>query len=94
MIQSTFLTDIANYTNNNIAKVVINGTIEITSFIIKKIDGSAVTMQYMIQASLVSMVTKIDLKNTSGQIISSNDVYIPITTDTLLLQTIHVKEAS
>ena len=94
MITSTFLGDLANYTNGKIAKVVLNDTIEITDFTIKEVTASTIGMQYIVQAADVSLVTKIDLKDNSNNVISTNNVYVPIASDTLLLQTVLIKEAS
>lgn len=94
MIKSTFLGDLANYTNSKIAKVVLNDTIEITGFTIKEVTASIIGMQYIVQSADVSLVTKIDLKDAANNVISTNNVYVPITSDTLLLQTVLIKEVS
>ena len=92
MISSKLLSDIAEFTDDKIAKVVINGSYEITKFEVKSVTDSTVGMQYIIPASDTNLVTKIELKSSADELITSNDVYIPITSDTLLLQTIEVKE--
>ncbi|WP_410769570.1 ketopantoate hydroxymethyltransferase [Fontibacillus sp. BL9] len=92
MIASSFLNGVANYTNGKIAKVVLNDSIEITNFTIKEVTESTVGMQYIVPASLVSLITKIDLKDALNNLVSTNNVYVPIASDTLLLQTITVKE--
>lgn len=94
MIASTFLADVAQYTNGRIAKVVLNDTVEITKFTIKEVTGSQLGMQYVVPAASVSLVTKIDLRDKDNKVISTNNVYVPIASDTLLLQTINVKEVS
>lgn len=94
MIASTLLSEIAELADSKIAKVVLNGTYEIDTFEVKSVTGGTVGMQYIIPASAVPVVTKIELKNSANQLISSNDVYVPITSDTLILQTLEVKEAS
>ncbi len=94
MIASTLLSEIAELVDSKITRVVLNETYEIDIFEVKSVTGSTVGMQYIVPASAVSVVTKIELKNSAGQVISSNDVYVPITSDTLILQTVEVKEAS
>jgi len=42
----------------------------------------------------VSLVTKIELKSVQNEVITSNDVNVPISSDTLMLQTITVKEVT
>ncbi|MDN4069276.1 ketopantoate hydroxymethyltransferase [Paenibacillus vini] len=92
MIASSFLNGVANYTHGRIAKVVLNDSIEIANFTIKEVTESTVGMQYIVPAALVSLVTKIDLKDSNNNLISTNNVYVPIASDTLLLQTILIKE--
>lgn len=92
MISTAYLAEIANYTNNKISKVVINSTVEITDFIVKNVNGSLIGMQYIVPSKLVSLVTKIDLITDKNQVISTNNVYIPIISDTLMLHTFLVKE--
>ncbi|MDF2925879.1 MAG: ketopantoate hydroxymethyltransferase [Paenibacillaceae bacterium] len=92
MIATAFLTDVATYTDGRIAKVVLNDTYTITDFTVKEVSGAAVAMQYMVPVADVSLVTKIELKDSADNVISSNDVYVPIASDTILLQSIQVKE--
>ncbi|MDQ0090193.1 hypothetical protein J2T12_003607 [Paenibacillus anaericanus] len=92
MIGSSFLSELANYTNDKISKVVLNDLIEIPNFEIKQVANSSIGLQYVVPAALVSLVTKIDLKDYGNEVISTNNVYVPISSDTLLLQTILIKE--
>lgn len=94
MIVSTFLNEVAEYTDGRIAKVVLNDELEITNFQVKEVTASTLGMQYIVPSSAISLVTKIDLKTATNQLISTNDVYVPIASDTLLLQTIYVREVS
>lgn len=94
MIASTLLSEVADLVDSKIAKVVLNGTYEIDTFEVKSVTGATVGMQYIVPASAVPVVTKIELKNSVNQVISSNDVYVPITSDTLILQTVEVKEGA
>ncbi|MFD3260810.1 ketopantoate hydroxymethyltransferase [Paenibacillus lentus] len=89
---SSFLNDVARFVDANISKVVLNDTVEITSFSLKEVTGSTVGMQYIVPAADVSLVTKIELKDANNNIKTTNNVYVPITTDTLLLHTVQVKE--
>lgn len=92
MMVSSFLNDVARFVDANISKVVLNDTVEITDFVAKEVTGSTVGMQYIVPAVDVSLVTKIELKDASNNIKTTNNVYVPITTDTLLLHTVQVKE--
>ncbi|MFC4601862.1 ketopantoate hydroxymethyltransferase [Cohnella hongkongensis] len=92
MIDTQFLSDVADYVNGRIAKVILNGTVDITNFTVKEVSERTVILQYIIPVADVSLVELIELKDTSGNLITSNPVEIPITSDTLMLQTVEVKE--
>jgi hypothetical protein len=92
MIDSAFLHDVANYVDSRVAKVVLNGTYVITNFEVKQVTDYVLAMKYLIPAADVSLVTKIELKDGADNVISSNDVIIPITADHLMIQSITVKE--
>ncbi|QTH44972.1 ketopantoate hydroxymethyltransferase [Cohnella sp. LGH] len=92
MITAQFLSDVTDYVDGRIAKVVLNGTVEITSFIVKEAPDRTVILQYIIPVADVSLVELIELRDDSGAILSSNPVEIPITSDTRMLQTVEIKE--
>ncbi|GLI08093.1 hypothetical protein YDYSG_41230 [Paenibacillus tyrfis] len=92
MIPTTFLSELAQFTNTQIAKVVLNGSYEIDTFRIKKVEASIVELEYMIPAGSVAEVTLIELKSNKGQVVSSNEAYVPITSDTVIRHTVTVKE--
>lgn len=94
MINTEFLEDIAKYVDSRIAKVVINGTYEITKFEVKQVTDSTLAMRYIVPASEVSVITMIELKDEDGNVISSNSVNIPITADQVMIQAIEVKEVA
>lgn len=92
MITQEFLNEVAHFTDLNIQKVVLNDSVEITEFVIKQVSEGAVTMQYLVHNGAVSTIEKIDLRDEQNLIVSSNAVHVPVTADTLLLQTIEIKE--
>lgn len=94
MITGTFLASLATHANGRITKVVLNDAIEITNFLVKEITESTIGMQFIVPVAEVSLVTKIDLKDNSDNVISTNNVNVPIASDTLLLQTLIIKEVS
>ncbi|MEK3788739.1 ketopantoate hydroxymethyltransferase [Paenibacillus sp. FSL K6-1230] len=92
MISSTLLADLAEVVNGKIAKVVLNDAVELPDFAIKRVDGSTVAMQYIIPVSSVSLVTNIKLKTSTDEMLTDNNVHVPIASDTLLLHTLSIKE--
>jgi hypothetical protein len=92
MILQSYLNEVAQYTNEKVAKVVLNGTYEISAFQVKQLTDSTLLMEYLVPAESVSEITLIELKSASGTVVSSNNVYIPVTSDTIIKHTITVKE--
>lgn len=92
MITSTFLHDVAVYVDDHIDKVVLNGSYEITDFEVKQVTGSTLALNYMVRVADVSLITLIELKDSSNNVKTSNVVNVPIASDTIMLQTIEVKE--
>ncbi|MBE1444183.1 ketopantoate hydroxymethyltransferase [Paenibacillus sp. OAS669] len=91
MIPTTYLSELASFTNNRIAKVVVNESYAISSFSIKQVTAGTVEMEYVIPYGSVTEVTLIELKSQDDAVISSNAVYVPITSDTIIKQTIGIK---
>lgn len=94
MISEEFLHDVAEYVDGQVAKVVLNGSYEIEEFETKAVTDNVLALNYIIPASEISLVTTIELKDVADTIITSNIVQVPITSDTLMLQTIEVKEVT
>ncbi|MDQ0269926.1 ketopantoate hydroxymethyltransferase [Cytobacillus purgationiresistens] len=92
MISASFKNDIAKYTDQRVSKVVLNGTFSISNFEVKSVSDNVMVLNYIVFASDISLITKIELVDSQNKIISSNDVNIPVTTDQLMIQTIEIKE--
>lgn len=91
MITTKYLQEIAAYTDRRIAKVTLNGSYDITTFTVKKVSTSTIELEYMIKAADINAVSLLQLKASNGDIISSNEVYIPVIADTVIKQFIEVK---
>jgi len=92
MINASFLHDVARYVDGRVAKVVLNGTYVITNFEVKQVTGNVLALKYLIPVAGVSLVTTIELRDAADNVISTNNVNIPITADHLMIQSITVKE--
>lgn len=92
MMDASFLHDVAEYVDSRVAKVVLNGTYVITDFEVKQVTDNVLALKYLVPASEVSLVTAIELKDAADNVISANDVNIPITTDHMMIQSITVME--
>lgn len=94
MIAETFLHDVARYVASRVAKVVLNGSYEITQFEVKAVTENTLALNYIIPVAEVTLVTSIELQDATGNVITSNNVHVPITADTLMLQNITVTEVT
>lgn len=94
MITAEFLNEVANYVDSRVAKVVINGTYEITNFEVKQVTDNVLALKYLVPVADVSLITEIEVKDAQDNLISSNNVYVPITTDHIMIQAIEVKEGA
>jgi hypothetical protein len=94
MIAQQFLHDVAEYVDSRVAKVMLNGSYEITQFEVKQVTDNILALNYIIPAAEVSLVTLIELQDAAGNVITTNNVNVPISSDTLMLQTITVREDS
>jgi len=94
VISAAFLGKLAAYADQQIAKVVLNGDYEITQFEVKRVDGRVVTLNYLVPAVEVTQISRIDLVAADGTVISTNEVDVPITADTLMVQTLSFEEVS
>lgn len=93
MITNHFLGEVARFVDAKVAKVVINESYTITEFETKAVTANVMAINYIVPVADVSLITLIELKDSSDHTISSNNVNIPIMTDHLMIQTIEVKEA-
>lgn len=94
MIETQFLNDVATYVDSRVAKVVLNGSHEIADFEVKQVTDRTLALNYIIPAAEISVVTSIELRDANENVITSNAVNIPVTSDTLMLQTIEVQEVA
>lgn len=94
MIASGLLHDMAGYLDSRVAKVVINGDYEITHFEVKTVNDNVLALNYVVPVDEVSLITLIELKDAADNVLSSNAVNVPITSDHLMLQTIELKEVT
>lgn len=92
-VQTALLTDTANFVESDIASVRINGTTTISD-ITKSVSGSIVTVEYTVNSAQAQTVTQIELLNSSGNVLTSASVYVPITDPATFTHSIPVQEAT
>lgn len=92
MIIDEFLGTVAEFVNSKVAKVVLNQEFVITNFTIKSVQGAVLTIEYMVPATSVSAISLIQIKDAVDGLISENQVYVPVSSDTIITQTVKVSE--
>lgn len=91
-LQSSLFNDVADFTASDIASVLLNDSIDISSFVTKQASANLVDIEYNVSTSQVQSITNIKLKNSSGEVLSEAVVYVPLLEDVLMKHTITVKE--
>lgn len=92
-IQQAMLNKLATISVREIAKVRINGTYIITNFEVKSASANVATVQYyVIPESGITNVTRIELLDSSNNVLTLSNVYIPLVLGVNLKHTILVKE--
>jgi len=94
MINAQFLHKVAEFVNTRIAKVVLNGSYVITDFTARTVEDGMVALNYIVPVADVSLITLIELRDLNNDLITSDAVNVPITSDTKMLQTVEAKEVT
>ena len=91
-LSNLLINDLASAAQTAIAKARINGSIVITD-LTETVAGGVLTVTYSVLPSQTSVVNKVELLDSSNQVLSSADVYIPVPSTTAIKHTIVVEEA-
>ena len=87
------LNETAQFLNSKIAKVLVNGTQEITTFDLQKLDENVITVEYSITEDMnIPFVRNIKLLQADGSVITNSDVYVPAIGDVVIKHKITVAE--
>lgn len=92
-LKSALFQSVAEFTANDIASVLINGTVAISEFTTKQANGDECIIEYSVAEGAVENITSIKLLNAEGGTLSESTVYVPVLADVLLKHTIKIKEA-
>lgn len=90
-IQPVLLKRAANFVAKDVAAARVNGNIIITA-LAKSIAGSTLSVVYPAPAEAGEAVTKVELLDAEGTVLTDSTVYIPLLTETWIKHTIPVKE--
>lgn len=92
-IGAGLLAELATFTADDVAKVRVNDTYIISTGIDKIASQNVATVQYQVSTSLgVDTITKLELLDSSNNVLTSSQVYVPLLQDVTMKHTITVKE--
>lgn len=91
-ISSKFTNNVAAFAASDVASVLINDTVKITNFSTKSAEGNIATVSYTVNPQQVSEITNVKLLDSSNSVLSSADVYVPMSGTVIMKHTILVKE--
>lgn len=92
-IKSAMLNGIATYVSGVVEKARINGSIVITN-LTKSSSGAITTISYPFGQAQASTITKIELLDSSDNVLSNVSVYIPVASDLQITHTLTTKEGN
>lgn len=90
-IQPELLTAAAGFVLEDIASARINGALTITG-LTKTRDGSTVNISYPVRTGDVGAITKVELLDAAGNVLTSSPVYVPVGEAVVLRHRIPIKE--
>ena len=93
-ITPTLLNSTANFVASQIGKVLLNGTVSITTFKTKKVTDNTVSVEYEVTPSMVDVITNIKLMKQDGTVLTESVVYVPVTQIVISKHIITVKEGA
>lgn len=92
-IKQELLNDIALATATDVAKVRINDSYIISTFITKQSNENIATIEYRLPTSSgLTEATKIELLDSENNVLSESAIYVPLPEDVILKHTIKVQE--
>lgn len=90
-IQNALLTGTANFVSSDVAKARVNGSIVIFN-LTKSVSGSTFTVTYPVLATQTTEVTQVELLDSSNAVLTSSQVYVPVTDSVVMRHSIPVSE--
>lgn len=93
-LQSSMLSDVASFAAADVASARLNGSVIISAFEEKSASGNTATISYTVTATQANPITQIELLNSSGAVLESAAVYVPVSSPVQITHRIPVKEAT
>lgn len=93
-IQSSLLSDTAKFVIDEIKSVLLNDTISVSHFSVKRADANIATLEYSVTPDMTNLITDIKLLKTDGTLLTQCAVYVPVTQPIISKHIITVKEGA
>ena len=93
-IQAPLLNGAAAFTASEVAKARVNGSIEITAFLVKEASGNTATISYAVTSARTGLITQVELLNAAGDVLEKAPVYVPVSDTVNITHRIPVKEGT
>lgn len=90
-IESALLAGVANFVSGDVASARVNGATVISN-LSKSVAGSTLTVTYSVTPEQASEITLLELLDSTGTVLTSSQVYVPVSGNTVLKHTIPVTE--
>ena len=90
-IESALLAGVANFVSGDVASARVNGTTVISN-LSKSVAGSTLAVTYSVTPEQASEITLLELLDGAGTVLTSSQVYVPVSGNTVLKHTIPVTE--
>lgn len=91
-VQTALLNATAESVINTVASARVNGTVAIST-LTKETDGNTAVIQYTVTEAQAATVTQLELLDSSGNVLTTSTVYVPIDGEAVFTHKIPVKEA-
>lgn len=93
-IQQALLEDTASFVVSDIASVLINDSIKISTFRTKQVSGNIVSVEYEVTPQMTNLITDIKLLRADGGVLTQSAVYVPVTQTVVSKHIVTVKEGA
>lgn len=91
-VQTALLNATAESVINTVASARVNGTVAIST-LTKETDGNTAVIQYTVTEAQAATVTQLELLDSSGNVLTTSTVYVPIDGEAVFTHKIPVEEA-
>lgn len=91
-INPNLLADVASFSATDIVAVRLNGSVKLSDFTTKAVQGTTTIVEYEVKPAQASEITQIELLGTGDRVLTASAVYIPVTEAVICKHAINFKE--